>query len=93
MQLQAPKENHSHGYHSPNSRAEPIGREESDSSSFNFTANEFFAHGSTYGKYSYTLGYSPNTDYRDASLYGPGQDSPLSSYYAFKKRLPSIGNY
>ena len=87
MQLQPQKEfttkNQSHGYHSPTYREPMAPRLHSDSSSFNFQPDEFFAHGTTYGNYPFTVGYSPNPDYEDDELYGPGFDDPFSSFYAF----------
>jgi hypothetical protein len=94
MQLQNPTTNfmvnhknvlHAGGKHSPQFR-EPIDDFESDSSSFQFTEEEFFGLGSSYGSHLFSESFSANPDYADSSLYGPGYDDPLSSYFGFKTK-------
>jgi hypothetical protein len=71
----------SHGRHSPELR-EPVGAQESDSSSFHFSLKRYVGVGSTYGNYKY-LNIPANPNYSDDSIYGPGYDDPSSTFYGW----------
>jgi hypothetical protein len=90
MQLQSPTSNFtsnhknapdSHGHHSPEHR-EPIGTQESESSSFHYSPERFIGSGTTYGNYKYSS-ISANPNYSDDSIYGPGYEDPRSSFYGW----------